>query len=43
MQSDVFFSSARTLTYKDSLSKIKGPLVLKNLGIEEKIKKKIKL
>ena len=43
MQSDVFFSSARTLTYKDSLSKIKGPLVLKNLGIEEKIKKNDKV
>jgi len=43
MQSDVFFSSARTLIYKDNLAKIKGPLVLKNLGIAEKIKKNDKV
>jgi len=39
MKSDVFYFTARTQTHKESLSKIKGPLALKELGIEKKIKK----
>ena len=38
MKSDVFYFTARTLTYKESMSKIKGPLALRELKIEEKIK-----
>ena len=38
MKSDVYYFTARTQTYKESLSKAKGPLALKELGLEKKIK-----
>ncbi|MFW9898962.1 MAG: DUF362 domain-containing protein [Candidatus Thorarchaeota archaeon] len=38
MKSDVYFFSARTHNHKESMSKVKGPLALKNLGIEERVK-----
>ncbi|KKM47891.1 hypothetical protein LCGC14_1558140, partial [marine sediment metagenome] len=43
MKSDVFYFTARTQTHKESLSKIKAPLTLKELGIEKKIKKSDKI
>ncbi|MFW9987820.1 MAG: DUF362 domain-containing protein, partial [Candidatus Odinarchaeota archaeon] len=38
MKSDVFFFTARTHSHDQSMSKFKGPLALKEIGIEEKIK-----
>ena len=38
MKSDVYFFTARSHTYKESMSKVKGLLALKKLGIEEKLK-----
>ncbi|MFX1312215.1 MAG: DUF362 domain-containing protein [Promethearchaeota archaeon] len=38
MKSDVFYFTARTHTHRQSMSKLKGPLALKKLGIEQKIK-----
>lgn len=38
MNSQVYFFTARTHTHQESMSKIKGPLALKQLGIEENIK-----
>ncbi|NVM34615.1 MAG: DUF362 domain-containing protein [Candidatus Lokiarchaeota archaeon] len=38
MKSDVFYFTARTHFHGQSMSKFKGPLALKNLGIEQKIK-----
>lgn len=38
MKSDVFYFTARTHSHEQSMSKFKGPLALKNLGIEQKIK-----
>ncbi|MFX1274491.1 MAG: DUF362 domain-containing protein [Promethearchaeota archaeon] len=37
MTSDVYFFTARTRAYEESLSKIKGPLSLEKLGFREKI------
>ncbi|TFF95078.1 MAG: DUF362 domain-containing protein, partial [Promethearchaeota archaeon] len=39
MPSEVFYFTARSHSHLQSLSKIKGPLALKNLGFEEKVKK----
>ncbi len=39
MKSDVFFFTARTHSHEQSMSKYKGLLALKKLGIEQKIKK----
>ena len=39
MKPDVYFFTARTETHKQSMSKVKGPLALKNIGFEEKVKK----
>ena len=39
MKSDVYFFTARTETHKQSMSMYKGPLALKNLGFEDKMKK----
>ncbi len=39
MESDVFYFTARTHTHDQSMSKFKGPLALKKIGIEQKIKK----
>ncbi|GAG79197.1 unnamed protein product [marine sediment metagenome] len=36
--SDVYFFTARTHNHKESMSKVKGPLALKNLGIEKRVK-----
>ncbi|MFX1363803.1 MAG: DUF362 domain-containing protein [Promethearchaeota archaeon] len=38
MKSDVFFFTARTHIHNQSMSKFKGPLALKKIGIEQKIK-----
>ncbi len=38
MPSKVYFFTARTLSAQESMSKVKGPLSLKCLGIEERIK-----
>lgn len=38
MKSDVYFFLARSLTHEQSMSKVKGPLSLKKLGFEEKIR-----
>jgi len=43
LKPDVFFFTARTQTYKESLSKVKGPLALEKLGIKEKINSKDKI
>lgn len=39
MKSNVFYFTARTHSYRESMSKIKGSLALWKLKIEEKIKK----
>ncbi|MFW9969899.1 MAG: DUF362 domain-containing protein [Candidatus Odinarchaeota archaeon] len=39
MKSDVFYFTARTHTYEQSMSKFKGSLALKKLGIEQKVNK----
>ncbi|MFX1600427.1 MAG: DUF362 domain-containing protein [Promethearchaeota archaeon] len=39
MKSDVFYFTARTHSHEQSMSKFKGPMALKRLGIEQKIKK----
>ncbi|MFX1356146.1 MAG: DUF362 domain-containing protein, partial [Promethearchaeota archaeon] len=39
MKSDVYYFTARSHTHKESMSKIKGPLALKKLGIKNKVKK----
>jgi len=39
MKSEVYFFTARTETYKQSMSRFKGPLALKSLGFEDMIKK----
>jgi len=39
MKPEVYFFTARTETHKQSMSKVKGPLSLKNIGFEGKIKK----
>ena len=38
MTSNVFYFTARTHSHEQSMSKIKGPLALEKLGIEQKIK-----
>jgi len=38
MKSDVFYFTARTMSHEESMSKFKGPLALKKLKIEDKIK-----
>ncbi len=38
MKSEVYYFSARANEYKQSMSRFKGPLALKQIGIEEKIK-----
>jgi uncharacterized Fe-S center protein len=38
LKSDVYFFTARTNTHEESLSKVKGPLALKKIGFEAKIK-----
>jgi len=38
LKSKVYFFTARTQTHQESMSKVKGPSALKQLGIEEKIK-----
>ncbi|MFX0025533.1 MAG: DUF362 domain-containing protein [Candidatus Hermodarchaeota archaeon] len=43
MKSDVYFFTARSKTYKESMSKIKGPLALEKLGIKENLKKNDKV
>lgn len=43
MKSDVYFFTARTNTYDESLSKVKGPLALEKLGIKQKINNKDKI
>ncbi|MFW9948213.1 MAG: DUF362 domain-containing protein [Candidatus Odinarchaeota archaeon] len=43
MKSDVYFFTARSQTYKESMSKIKGPLALEKLGIKENLKKNDKV
>jgi uncharacterized Fe-S center protein len=39
MKSDVFFFTARSESYQQSMSKVKGPLALKKLNFEEKVNK----
>lgn len=39
MKSDVFYFSARSESYEQSMSRYKGPLALKKLSFEEKVKK----
>lgn len=43
MKSDVYFFTARTYSHEESMSKEKGPLALKELGIEKKVKKNDKI
>jgi uncharacterized Fe-S center protein len=38
LKSDVYFFTARSQSYEQSMSKVKGPLSLKKLGFEERIK-----
>jgi len=37
MKSNVFYFTARTHSHEQSMSKYKGPLALKKLGIEQRI------
>jgi uncharacterized Fe-S center protein len=39
MKSEVYYFTARTINHDESLSKMKGPLALKSIGFEEKVKK----
>jgi uncharacterized Fe-S center protein len=39
MKSDVYYFSARSQSYEQSMSRYKGPFALKKLNVEEKIKK----
>ena len=39
MASDVYYFTARTRSFEESLSKVKGPLALEKLGFKENIKK----
>lgn len=39
MKSEVFYFTARTHTYEQSMSKFKGPLALEKLGFRKKVKK----
>ncbi|MFX1385217.1 MAG: DUF362 domain-containing protein [Promethearchaeota archaeon] len=43
MKADVYFFTSRTYNHKESMSKVKAPLALKNLGIEERVKNKEKI
>ncbi|MHA1283218.1 MAG: DUF362 domain-containing protein [Promethearchaeota archaeon] len=43
MKSDVFFFTARTKSYEESLSKIKGPMALEKIGFKEEVKKNDKV
>ncbi|MFX1493778.1 MAG: DUF362 domain-containing protein [Promethearchaeota archaeon] len=43
MKSDVYFFTARSQSFKGSMSKVKGPLALEKLGIRNKINKDDKL
>jgi uncharacterized Fe-S center protein len=43
LKSDVYFFTARTHTREESMSKFKGPIALKYLGIEDKIKENEKV
>ena len=43
MKSNVYFFTARTHAHEESMSKFKGPLSLKHLGIEDRIKKNEKV
>jgi len=38
LKSDVYYFTARSQSYEQSMSKVKGPLSLKKLGFEEKIR-----
>lgn len=39
MKSDVYYFTARSRTYQESMSKVKGPLALEKLGFKNRIKK----
>jgi uncharacterized Fe-S center protein len=39
MKSDVFFFTARSQTFKESMSKVKGPFALEKLGFKNKVNK----
>ncbi|MBD3212106.1 MAG: DUF362 domain-containing protein [Candidatus Lokiarchaeota archaeon] len=43
MKSDVYFLSARTFNYQQSMSKFKGPLALKKIGFEQNTNKSDKV
>jgi len=43
MKSDVFYFTARTQSHEQSMSKFKGPLALRKLDIENKVKKNDKV
>ena len=43
MRSDVFYLSARSKSYEQSMSRFKGPLALKKLAFEEKLKENDKV
>lgn len=43
MKSDVYFFTARTHSHEESMSKVKGPLALKKIGMEDKIQENDKV